>query len=143
MVIGKSGTGKTAPINFLLSQVQNFDPKSTIFFFDKNRKLSETRIIGLSPIYFDSVLNVKKELCWLYFPQLRKVLVELIDPYSGLNLDELFFERFFFGEVYKTVNRYEKMDDEEKINKLQYKDIELLLTEHQIWLFLEGLIEKY
>jgi hypothetical protein len=35
------------------------------------------------------------------------------------------------------------MDDEEKINKLQYKDIELLLTEHQIWLFLEGLIEKY
>jgi hypothetical protein len=113
------------------------------FFFDKNRKLSETRIIGLSPIYFDSVLNVKKELCWLYFPQLRKVLVELIDPYSGLNLDELFFERFFFGEVYKTVNRYEKMDDEEKINKLQYKDIELLLTEHQIWLFLEGLIEKY
>jgi type IV secretory pathway VirB4 component len=37
MVIGKSGTGKTAPINFLLSQVQNFDPKSTIFFFDKSR----------------------------------------------------------------------------------------------------------
>jgi len=37
MAIGKSGVGKTAPINFLLSQVQNFDPKSTIFFFDKNR----------------------------------------------------------------------------------------------------------
>jgi type IV secretion system protein VirB4 len=35
MVIGKSGTGKTASINFLLSQVQKFDPKSTIFFFDK------------------------------------------------------------------------------------------------------------
>jgi type IV secretory pathway VirB4 component len=37
MVIGKSGTGKTAPINFLLSQVQRFDPKPTIFFFDKDR----------------------------------------------------------------------------------------------------------
>lgn len=37
MVIGKSGTGKTALINFLLSQVQKFDPCPTIFFFDKDR----------------------------------------------------------------------------------------------------------
>ena len=37
MVIGKSGTGKTALINFLLSQVQKYDPKPTIFFFDKDR----------------------------------------------------------------------------------------------------------
>lgn len=37
MVIGKSGTGKTALINFLLSQVQKFDPTPTIFFFDKDR----------------------------------------------------------------------------------------------------------
>jgi type IV secretion system protein VirB4 len=36
-VIGKSGTGKTALINFLLSQVQKFDPVPTIFFFDKDR----------------------------------------------------------------------------------------------------------
>jgi type IV secretion system protein VirB4 len=37
MVIGKSGTGKTALINFLLSQAQKFDPTPTIFFFDKDR----------------------------------------------------------------------------------------------------------
>lgn len=37
MVIGKSGTGKTALINFLLSQVQKLDPPPTIFFFDKDR----------------------------------------------------------------------------------------------------------
>ncbi len=37
MVIGKSGTGKTALINFLLSQVQKLDPCPTIFFFDKDR----------------------------------------------------------------------------------------------------------
>lgn len=37
MVIGKSGTGKTALINFLLSQAQKFDPCPTIFFFDKDR----------------------------------------------------------------------------------------------------------
>lgn len=37
MVIGKSGTGKTALVNFLLSQVQRFKPAPTIFFFDKDR----------------------------------------------------------------------------------------------------------
>ena len=37
MVIGKSGTGKTALINFLLSQVQKYDPAPTIFFFDKDK----------------------------------------------------------------------------------------------------------
>lgn len=37
MVIGKSGTGKTALINFLLSQVQKLAPSPTIFFFDKDR----------------------------------------------------------------------------------------------------------
>ncbi len=37
MVIGKSGTGKTALINFLLSQVQKYNPPPTIFFFDKDR----------------------------------------------------------------------------------------------------------
>lgn len=37
MVIGKSGTGKTALVNFLLSQAQRYDPCPTIFFFDKDR----------------------------------------------------------------------------------------------------------
>lgn len=37
MIIGKSGTGKTALINFLLSQAQKYDPPPTIFFFDKDR----------------------------------------------------------------------------------------------------------
>ncbi len=37
MVIGKSGTGKTALINFLLSQVQKYQPSPTIFFFDKDK----------------------------------------------------------------------------------------------------------
>jgi type IV secretion system protein VirB4 len=37
IIIGKSGTGKTALINFLLSQVQKYDPPPTIFFFDKDR----------------------------------------------------------------------------------------------------------
>lgn len=37
MVIGKSGTGKTALINFLLAQVQRLQPEPTVFFFDKDK----------------------------------------------------------------------------------------------------------
>jgi type IV secretion system protein VirB4 len=37
MVIGKSGTGKTALVNFLLSQIQKEGASPTIFFFDKDR----------------------------------------------------------------------------------------------------------
>lgn len=37
LVIGKSGTGKTALVNFLLSQSQKLDPAPTVFFFDKDR----------------------------------------------------------------------------------------------------------
>lgn len=37
LVIGKSGTGKTALVNFLISQSQKLDPAPTVFFFDKDR----------------------------------------------------------------------------------------------------------
>ena len=37
MVIGKSGSGKTALVNFLLSQSQALSPAPTVFFFDKDR----------------------------------------------------------------------------------------------------------
>ncbi len=37
MVIGKSGTGKTALINFLLAELQKLDPEPTVFFFDKDK----------------------------------------------------------------------------------------------------------
>ena len=37
IVIGKSGTGKTALVNFLLSQIQKEGISPTIFFFDKDR----------------------------------------------------------------------------------------------------------
>ena len=37
LVIGKSGTGKTALVNFLLAQTQKLDPPPAVFFFDKDR----------------------------------------------------------------------------------------------------------
>jgi len=114
------------------------------FFFDKNRKLSETRILGLAPIYFDSITNQKKEICWFYYPQIRKILVKINDSRLNSNLDNLFLERNFYGEIYKTLDRFDRMDDEDGTEiELKSLDIELLMTEHDIWLYLEGKISKY
>ena len=95
------------------------------FFFDKNRKLSETRILGLAPIYFDSTSNKKKEICWFYFPYIRKIL----------NMDNIFIGRNFYSEIYKTNGMYEE--------KYKVIDIELILKEHEIWLFLEGITSDF
>lgn len=105
------------------------------FFFDKNRKVSETRILGLAPIYMDSIENTVKEICWFYFPQLRKHFVTINSLESGSNLDNLFLDRKFFASVYSTGQ--EKLNKNEK--ELAYTDIKLLLFEHEIWLYLEGL----
>lgn len=105
------------------------------FFFDKNRKVSETRILGLAPIYRDSVENVVKEICWFYYPQLRKHFVTVNSLESGLNLDNLFLDRKFFASVYST--EMEKLNENDK--ELAYTDIKLLLFEHEIWLYFEGL----
>jgi len=113
------------------------------FFFDKNRKLSETRILGLAPIYLDTITNKKKEICWFYYPQIRKIFVKLKDPSLNSNLDNLFLERNFYGEIYKSVDRFDKEDDNDLRDKFKSIDIELLLTEHDIWLYFEGINDDY
>lgn len=85
MVIGKSGTGKTALINFLLAQVQKIDPEPTIFFFDKDRgaeifiracggryfTLEKGRPTGFNPLQCDNT------------PENEQFLVELLQTLCG------------------------------------------------------------
>lgn len=97
MVIGKSGTGKTALINFLLAQIQKLDPEPTIFFFDKDKgaqifiqacggryfTLEKGRPTGFNPLQCDNT------------PENEQFLVELIqtlcgkDKYSATEQEDL------------------------------------------------------
>ena len=97
MVIGKSGTGKTALINFLLAQVQKLDPEPTIFFFDKDRgaeifiracgghyfTLEKGQPTGFNPLQCENT------------PENEQFLVELLqtlcgkDKYSAPEMDDL------------------------------------------------------
>jgi type IV secretion system protein VirB4 len=85
MVIGKSGTGKTALINFLLAQVQKINPEPTIFFFDKDRgaeifiracggryfTLEKGRPTGFNPLQCENT------------PENEQFLIELIETLCG------------------------------------------------------------
>ena len=98
MIIGKSGTGKTALINFLLSQVQKLKPSPTIFFFDKDRgaeifvracggnylALENGKATGFNPFQCD-----RNETNTQFLSELMKVLAGK-QVYSSREEDDIF-----------------------------------------------------
>jgi len=90
-------------------KVTKFRIKEDIFF-DKQRGRLETRIIGVAPLM---KVNTSSELAesvgetpafWLYFPQLRYILVQVdvSDPDRGIydmTMDDLFVQRKFASTI--------------------------------------------
>jgi gliding motility associated protien GldN len=79
------------------------------FIFDGKTSRMYCRIIGIMPIASIQVNNriVKKELFWLYYPDLRPILAktEIYNPRNFSNRitwEELFESRYFSSTVYKT-----------------------------------------
>jgi hypothetical protein len=108
------------------------------FFFDKNQMISEFRPLGIAPIYKDSVTGELKELCWFYYPYLRKYLkdIKLNQKNNDYHFDDAIFDRDFSGIVYKTM---ESVRIEDQIEKNKFiSDINCLMDEHKIWLFFAG-----
>src|SRR5690606_24318320 len=79
-------------------------------FFDKQRGRLETRIIGIAPLMDISTSAELAESIgstpafWLYFPQLRYILVKMdaSDPDKGLydmSMDDLFVQRKFDSKI--------------------------------------------
>ena len=118
------------------------------YVFDNVRSLLETRIIGLCPV----VINLQKkdtiDLCWLYFPEIRKALAqEKIGHNDQTNiktLDDLFFYRDFYGQIYKEANVYDRpinsyMKSKAEIEKESERiEISIIETEHDFWLDISG-----
>ncbi len=76
------------------------------FFYDNKRKLSEFRVLAISPLMNDS--NIKES--WYFYPDLRtdfaKIQVESENPMI-FNLDDL----FFFGEYPYLIYKVENVED--------------------------------
>lgn len=133
-----------------------FELKSDVFY-DLDRAIMSTRIIGICPIIVDTVDGIafERKLAWLYFPQVRSVLNEihcysewelyLYHRRNGLKskqgsspqtLDDLFFFRSFV-ETIQGVSSYKGRttftpEESESTGILHIEQ------EHDLWLHLNS-----
>jgi gliding motility associated protien GldN len=134
--------------------VKNFDPGDVTeynlkedWYFDKQRSVMEPRIIGICPRMkrYDATgaLVGMQPMCWVYFPELRKELVneEVYNPYNfgaRITYDDLFMKRQFNSLIYKVDNTYDRQISEytKGIDALleaeNIKDI-IFKFEHDVW----------
>jgi gliding motility associated protien GldN len=131
---------------------KDFDPSSVKAFkikeewvFDKQRSVFEPRIIGICPVQQvekgEEVFD--KDMFWLYFPEVRKVLInhEVYNPYNfsqRLTYDDVFMKRQFNSLIYKVDNTYDRRLSEYTtgINALlEAEEIktQLMDYEHNLW----------
>lgn len=108
-------------------------------FFDNERLVSETRIIGICPVVVPKNKRDPIDLCWIYFPQCRKFLTQSIQNRKGIpkhikTLDDLFFFHYFASKIEKTGNIFDKVNTEIKMAELQ-----LIEKEHELWLNFAGM----
>ena len=110
------------------------------FFFDINRVVSETRIMGICPVIINKETKDTLDAYWVYYPEARKYLAKVniksdSIPEKIKTLDDLFFYRYFYGKFIKKSNVYDRQpiyflepSNSERI------DIELIEKEHDIWI---------
>jgi len=114
------------------------------WFFDIDRMVSETRILGLCPVIVNKLKHDTLDLYWAYFPELRKCLaMEKISqsdlPEKIKTLDDLFFYRCFSSQIYKEANVYDRTIASYKKGKEIEKEAErieigLIETENDLWI---------
>lgn len=117
-----------------------------LYFFDTKRDLCETYVISLCPVVIDKKSKETKDLCWLYYKELRPFLAkESVSraeiPSEIQNIDDCFFFRYFYGQIYKESNIYDRalVDYVEKENlkaESNRIEVELIEMEHKAWLYL-------
>ena len=106
------------------------------FIFDKQRSVAEYRIIGIAPLIRKKLGNIQTDYqpaFWLYFPEVRKVLVKkpVVNHHNdvtGLSYDDMFMKRLFNGYIVKESNDkdtrikdqfkgFDRLYESERINK--------------------------
>lgn len=105
-------------------------------FFDKQRGRLETRIVGVAPLMTISTSSELAESVgetpafWLYFPQLRYVLVQVdvSDPDRELydmTMDDLFVQRKFASKIVRESSPGQQSQYAENTNEQQAGDKEI------------------
>lgn len=116
------------------------------YIFDRERLVTETRIIGLCPVVVYAHRPDTADLYWVYFPESRLCLSREKISQTGFpekvsTLDDLFFYRCFHSEIYKEANVYDRALSEYLSGaaleaEAQRIEISLIEKEHGQWILL-------
>lgn len=130
-----------------LEDIKKYEIKED-WYFERQRSVMEPRILGICPVvavYDPGTLEFRgyRKMYWLYFPHIRKVLIneEVYNPYNfgaRITFDDLFMKRQFSSLIYKVDNTYDRKIEEyvKGIDALleaeNIKDI-IFKFEHDVW----------
>ena len=117
------------------------------WFFDKQRSVLECRIIGIAPIteLFTETGDYAGDvtLYWVYFPELRNILVNEIafnrhNDSERRTFDDIFHKRTFSSFIVKETNVYDRRIKDYAVGMdalLEAERIknEIFLMEHDLW----------
>ena len=129
-------------------QITKFRLKEEVFF-DKQRSVMETRILGIAPLKPqkapDGTITGFMPAFWIYFPEARYVFANY-DVFNRHNdaerrtFEDIFWKRMFNSYIIKRSNVYDRMliDYKLGIDRLleaeQIKE-EIFNMEHDVWHF--------
>lgn len=118
--------------------------------FDRNLGRKIVRIIGLAPLMDkyneDGSFRASSPMFWLYYPELRKVLVqyEVYNPENDvarMTWDEFFENRYFSSYIMKTSNPFDAsftmmgLEGTDLLYEGQRYDEQLFNKEHDMWVY--------
>jgi gliding motility associated protien GldN len=129
-----------------LDEITRFKIKEEIFF-DKQRSLMETRILGIAPMIPDKIADdgSVREAFWIYFPEARFVFAEaeiynVHNDADRMTYEELFWKRKFSSRVVKESNVYDRSISDYKgpldaLLEAEKMEEEIFNREHDLWSF--------
>lgn len=139
---------KEAADTIPLEQITRFRIKEEVFF-DKQRSVMETRILGIAPVKpeknEDGDIEGYTEAFWIYFPEARFVFAEaevynVHNDADRMTYEELFWKRKFVSRIIKVSNVYDRKIDQYKtpldaLLEAEYLEEEIFNREHDLWSF--------
>jgi len=114
-------------------------------FYDSERQVMETRIIGICPVAKINKKGKTEDLFWVYLPEVRKYLgspklTNSVLPEKITSIDDLLFYRYFSGQITQVSNTMGNTiaelieDEEEQLKESEKIDLATIEAEHKLWL---------
>jgi len=119
------------------------------WFFDKERSVLDTRILGICPVVYNLDDNGQiigmRELFWLYFPHCRYVFNNYFvynehNDMQWMSFDDLFWKRRFSSTIYKESNVFDRNVETYRTGVDALMESEKIIEEirnfeHDVWNF--------